>query len=152
MSTPSWKWLQRSNARELTARAEPAGASPRPCLPAVEALGDRILLSAVAPAAASSDGPPPADQILIGLIKGELKLATSELAALQLVGGEDPQWWVQLPLTSSEATQLTRKDARVTESDLAGLAAGKRSLITGFPKGGVETCAWGTGLSIGWHD
>ena len=91
MSTPSWKWLQRSNARELTARAESPGAPSRPCLPAVEALGDRILLSAVAPAAGSSDGPPPADQILIGLIKGELKLATSELAALQLVGGEDPQ-------------------------------------------------------------
>jgi len=72
--------------------------------------------------------------------------------SIDWVGGEDPQWWVQLPLTSSEATQLTRKDARVTESDLAGLAAGKRSLITGFPSGGVETCAWGTGLSIGWHD
>jgi hypothetical protein len=91
MSTPSWKWLQRSNARELTAHPESAGAPARPCLPAVEPLGDRILLSAVSPAAAASDGPPPADQILIGLIKGELNLATSELAALNLVGGEDPQ-------------------------------------------------------------
>src|SRR5690242_19357813 len=90
MSTPSWKWLQRSNARELTPR-EPQGVPPRPCLPAVEPIGDRIMLSAVSPAAASTDGPPPADRILIGLIKGELNLATSELAALNLVGGEDPQ-------------------------------------------------------------
>jgi hypothetical protein len=91
MSTPSWKWLSRSNVRrEVPGRAASGGASARPCLPAVEALGDRILLSVAVPAA-SSDGPPPADQILIGLLKGELKLAAGEIAALQQVGGADPQ-------------------------------------------------------------
>jgi hypothetical protein len=90
MSNPSWKWLSRSSARELPSRASSSGAPARPCLPTVEALGDRILLSAVAPAAAS-EGPPPIDRILIGLIKGELNLATSEIAALKLVGGDDPQ-------------------------------------------------------------
>jgi hypothetical protein len=91
MSTPSWKWLSsRLTARELVAGAASSRMPSRPCLPAVEALGDRIMLSAVAPAAAS-EGPPPADQILIGLIKGELNLATSELAALKLAGGEDAQ-------------------------------------------------------------
>jgi hypothetical protein len=74
----------------------PTGVSPattsRPCLPAVEALGDRILLSVAVEPGASDQNPPPAvDQILIGLLKGELKLATDEIAALKLVGGEDPQ-------------------------------------------------------------
>ena len=90
MAVPTWKWLpSHSAARELAASAVSRVPS-RPCLPAVEALGDRILLSAVAPAAAS-EGPPPIDRILIGLIKGELSLATSELAALKLAGGDDTQ-------------------------------------------------------------
>ena len=89
MSTPSWKWL---SSRSVTpARGAASSKAPsRPCLPAVEPLGDRILLSAVAPAAAS-EGPPPVDRILIGLIKGELNLATSELSALKLAGGGDTQ-------------------------------------------------------------
>ena len=74
----------------------PTDASPattsRPCLPAVEVLGDRILLSvSVEPGGNDQNPPPPVDQILIGLLKGELKIATDELAALRLVGGEDPQ-------------------------------------------------------------
>src|SRR5438552_3603381 len=92
MSGPSWKWLSsRPTARELAA-AGASGQSPaRPCLPRVEPLGDRILLS-VAPAAASTtDGPPPINQVLIGLLQGELKLATQEVAALNIVGGDNPQ-------------------------------------------------------------
>ena len=90
MSNPSWKWLSsRSTARELAAQALRSKAPPRPCLPAVEPLGDRIMLSVSA--AAATDGPPPIDQVLIGLIKGELSLATSELAAMKLAGGEDRQ-------------------------------------------------------------
>jgi type VI secretion system secreted protein Hcp len=90
MSHPSFKWMpSRDNVRDLAA-AGTTPATSRPCLPAVEQLGDRILLSAVAPAAAS-DGPPPVDRVLIGLLQGELKLATQEAAVLKLVGGADPQ-------------------------------------------------------------
>jgi len=48
------------------------------------------MLSAVSPEAAS-EGPPPVDRILIGLLQGELKLATQEAAVLKLIGGGDPQ-------------------------------------------------------------
>src|SRR4051812_16192512 len=89
--SPSWKWLSsRSSARIRGSRTASSQTPARPCLPAVEPLGDRILLSAVAPAAAS-EGPPPIDRVLIGLLKGELNLANSELAALKLAGAEDPQ-------------------------------------------------------------
>ena len=91
MSKPSWKWLSsRPAARERAAGAALSRAESRPCLPAVEPLGDRIMLSAVA-SVADSEGPPPVDRILIGLLKGELNLANSELAALKLAGGDDKQ-------------------------------------------------------------
>jgi hypothetical protein len=89
MSGPSWKWLPSRNARNLQRPAAPAAS--RPCLPAVEALGDRILLSVSVEPGASQDPPPPVDQILIGLLKGELKLAADELALQKIIGGEDPQ-------------------------------------------------------------
>jgi hypothetical protein len=87
---PSWKWLSRgSKAHDLAASAKTT--SSRPCLPVIEQLGDRVMLSAAPVPAASSDGPPPANQILIGLLQGELKLANSELSALRIAGGaEDP--------------------------------------------------------------
>lgn len=90
MSGPSWKWLPSRNARNQ----QNSGGHPlpsRPCLPAVEALGDRILLSVVVEPPGNEEPPPPADQILIGLIKGELELVNSELALLKLVGGDNPQ-------------------------------------------------------------
>jgi hypothetical protein len=84
MLRPSWKWLSsRLAAREL---ATPSNAPSRPCLPAMEQLGDRIMLSASPDALASENPPPTFDQVLIGLVKGELKLATSELSAIKLVG------------------------------------------------------------------
>lgn len=90
MSGPSWKWLPSRNARNLQTPAA-APAASRPCLPAVEALGDRIMLSVVVGSGGTQEPPPPVDQILIGLIKGELELATDQLAVLRLVGGEDPK-------------------------------------------------------------
>jgi hypothetical protein len=89
-SMPSWKWLSRaSSARELAASGKTS--SSRPCLPVIEQLGDRVMLSAAPiPAAASTDDPP-INQILIGLLQGELKLATSELSALKIASAvEDP--------------------------------------------------------------
>jgi hypothetical protein len=85
-SKPSWKWLSRAcNARDLAASGR--NTSSRPCLPVIEQLGDRVMLSAApVPAAASSEEPPPINQVLIGLLQGELKLATSELSALKIAG------------------------------------------------------------------
>jgi hypothetical protein len=128
MSTPSWKWLSsRPNPR---ARAAGAGSPPpqapsRPCLPAVEPLGDRILLSAVAPAAAS-EGPPPIDRVLIGLIKGELNLATGELAALKLAGGDNAQLLHKLTEGFLKIDDVINKvgDA-VIKGDLTGLKEDK---------------------------
>ena len=42
-------------------------------------------------ATAASEGPPPVDRVLIGLLQGELKLATQEVAVLKLIGDQDPQ-------------------------------------------------------------
>ena len=86
LQTPSWKWLSsRTTARELAAEA--ARKSPRPCLPAIEQLDSRQLLSASVggddiivepPAPASSS------QILIGLLNGGVDLIKGELTALKL--------------------------------------------------------------------
>lgn len=91
MSGPSFRWMtSRAGARELAAGAA-AQTPSRPCLPAVEALGDRVMLSVSVPDGAVIEGPAPVDRVLIGLIKGELDLANSQLAALKLAGGDDPQ-------------------------------------------------------------
>lgn len=79
----SWNWLApRLSPARIFGKAE-AGA--RPSLPAVEALGDRVMLSVDLPAADSS-------QILIGLLKSQLPLVNGELAALkiaeQLIGDD----------------------------------------------------------------
>jgi hypothetical protein len=90
MSVPPWNWLpSRKSHDQNPPDGAPAPLPSRPCLPAVEALGDRVLLSA-APGAASN-GPPPADQVLIGLLKGELSLVNQQLAALKLAADADPQ-------------------------------------------------------------
>jgi hypothetical protein len=87
MPSPSWKWLSsRPTAREL---ATPSNAPTRPCLPMMEQLGDRIMLSASPGALASENPPPTFDQILIGMVKGEVKLATSELSAIKFAGAGD---------------------------------------------------------------
>lgn len=72
------------------------------------------------------------------------------IETIDWVGGDDPQCWVQLPLTPEEAERLTREP--VTEADLHGLGGDRRSLLKGFLRGGVEKCMWTKGLSIGWHD
>jgi hypothetical protein len=115
MSHPSFKWMpSRDNVRDLAA-AGMTPATARPCLPAVEQLGDRILLSAVAPAAAS-EGPPPVDRVLIGLLQGELKLATQEVAVLKLIGDQDPQLLHKL----TEAFAKVNRDIFAKLGDIKG--------------------------------
>jgi hypothetical protein len=83
----SWKWLapRLSPAKIFGEASSTPQAGVRPSLPAVEALGDRVMLSVDLPAADSS-------QILIGLLKSQLPLVNGELAALkiaeQLIGDD----------------------------------------------------------------
>jgi hypothetical protein len=64
----------------------------RPCLPAVEKLDDRLMLSATPQAASTGDGGneiPPLNgdtEILIGLLRGQLGLVNNELNVLKAAG------------------------------------------------------------------
>jgi hypothetical protein len=94
MSSPSrWNWLPpRPDPRDL---ARESSARSRPCLPAVEQLDDRILLSAAVDPGTGGDGGSdngdavPTTGILIGLIKGELNLIKGEVDALKLAESAD---------------------------------------------------------------
>jgi len=92
-SSPSWSWLPpRPTAREMAGRGAESASVARPCLPAIEPLDDRILLSAAAPTASVKIREGTANTaVLIGLIKGELDLVQGEVAALKLVSADDTQ-------------------------------------------------------------
>jgi hypothetical protein len=79
LPTPSWKWLSsRLSTRALTAAS---GATPsRPCLPAIEQLDDRVMLSSV------EGGPNGDTQILIGLLRGQVQLVSHEVNILKVAG------------------------------------------------------------------
>ena len=65
--------------------------------------------------------------------------------------GEDPQYWVTLPLTAEEAADLARQPT-VTEGALCALGPGRKSLAYDHPKGVKSRSYWRTGMSIGFHD
>jgi hypothetical protein len=79
MRNPSWKWLSsRLSTRALAAD----GKTPsRPCLPAIEQLDDRVMLSVAVEGAPKGD-----NQILIGLLRGQVGLVSEEVNALKLAG------------------------------------------------------------------
>jgi hypothetical protein len=86
---PSWKWLSsRLTARDLAAQAKSSKTPSRPCLPAVEQLDQRVMLSAAADIIVEPPNPTTSPQILIGLIKGELDLIKGELEALKLASAD----------------------------------------------------------------
>jgi len=81
LRTPSWKWLtSRLSARAFAADAKTPS---RPCLPAIDQLDDRVMMSVSTDA---SEVPPPNGdtQILIGLLRGQTELVSHELNALKL--------------------------------------------------------------------
>lgn len=86
LPVPSWKWLSFRPTRQMIGDTPPS----RPCLPAVEKLDDRLLLSAVTDAA--SDGgnetpPPNGDtEILIGLLRGQQDLIKGEIDTIKFAG------------------------------------------------------------------
>lgn len=76
----SWKWLApRRSLREMfRSSAEPAS---RPCLPAIEPLGDRVLLSTVT-FPPFSKGPIEPEQVLIAMVKASIGQPDSSASLL----------------------------------------------------------------------
>ena len=89
MSTESKGTSSRPTARELAASAAASKAPSRPCLPAVEPLGDRIMMSADAGPLVVDAPPPQVSQILIGMMKGDTTHFAQDLAALKLAAEVD---------------------------------------------------------------
>ena len=91
LTNPTWKWL--SSRRPLPELADAASANlpSRPCLPAIEKLDDRLMLS-VTPSpfyqSGGHEGITADTEILIGLIKGQLGLVQNELTAIKLAPGQ----------------------------------------------------------------
>jgi hypothetical protein len=83
LHVPSWKWLSFRPTREIV--SGDAAPASRPCLPAVEQLDDRLMLSASTDA---SEVPPPNGdtQILIGLLRGQIGVLSDELNAIKFAG------------------------------------------------------------------
>jgi hypothetical protein len=86
-STPSWKWL--SSRRPLDEMGGSPAPASRPCLPAIEQLDDRVMLSVGGlPDVEEPAGPHVSPSILIGMLKGELNLVKSELIALKIAADQ----------------------------------------------------------------
>lgn len=83
----TWHWLSsRLSARAIWSDCHHAPA--RPCMPAVELLGDRILLSGTTAISEVPDEPVKGDgsvRVLIGLLNGEVDLVKAQLQSLSEV-------------------------------------------------------------------
>ena len=66
--------------------------------------------------------------------------------------GEDPQYWVVLPITSGESASLLARSGTLTEATLSAIGPGRRSLWRDHPKRVAPSAYWGTGMSVRWHD
>jgi hypothetical protein len=71
---------------------------------------------------------------------------------VDLADGEDPQYWITLPLAAAEAADLAGQGSTVTEASLNALGPGRRSLARDFPKGSEPCNYWRTGMNVGRHD
>jgi len=78
-SNHSWKWLP---SRPSLHSAPASSPNSRPCLPQVEQLDDRLLLSATPDIIIKEGGG--ATAVLIGLLKGNVGIVSDELAALNI--------------------------------------------------------------------
>lgn len=64
--------------------------------------------------------------------------------------GEDPQSWIVLPISQSEALKLEASKSITT--DLNVFASDRRSLRHEHPKGSGAHTFWGAGILVGPHD
>lgn len=63
--------------------------------------------------------------------------------------GDDPQYTDLVPITDDEAGDLVRQGQNVDLRVLEALGAGRRRLVTNYPKGGPKSVFWATGgLSV----
>lgn len=67
-------------------------------------------------------------------------------------GGDDSQYWTQMPVTDLEAADLLRDKSSLAESQLEALGPGRRCLRRLHPSGAPEALCWSTGILIGFHD
>ncbi|MBN1996147.1 hypothetical protein JW935_01260 [candidate division KSB1 bacterium] len=69
------------------------------------------------------------------------------------VDGEDPQYWIVMPLTQKEAADLSRQDDSALERQLHSLAPERKSLRHDYPKEAAKPSSfWANGISIRAHD
>ena len=68
------------------------------------------------------------------------------------VDGNDPQYWILLPITEAEAEGLMRPEASLNETGLNALGRERRSLQRDHPKAGPPRVFWGRGIFVGPHD
>ena len=66
--------------------------------------------------------------------------------------GEDPQYWTLLPITETEASELTQQPGSLTEAALEALGPKRRCLRHDYPKARAPSSYWGAGITVGFHD
>jgi len=67
--------------------------------------------------------------------------------------GEDPQYWIIMPLTRQEAADLAHRRNSISEEMLNVLASKRRSLRRDYPKEADKpSLSWATGVSVRQHD
>ena len=66
--------------------------------------------------------------------------------------GDDPQYWILVPITGVEAADLVQARVSPTDAHLSALGPDRRALRRDHPKGAAARTFWGTGLHIGPHD
>ena len=122
-NTPSFNWLPpRPDTREIAARAAEAAPGARPCLPAIEALDDRILLSAVVIGPIEQpDGAVANPAVLTALFKSGFDLLKAEVAALKFFqGGETDYKESSLKILTNQFLKLDQTLLKIGDALLVG--------------------------------
>jgi hypothetical protein len=68
------------------------------------------------------------------------------------INGDDAQYWIVLPITESEAAQLTSRGPALTEQEINAVGRGRQSLMRDYPTGEGPREFWGKGIMVGPHD
>jgi hypothetical protein len=123
-NTPSFNWLPpRPDTREIAARAAESAPDARPCLPALEPLDDRILLSAAVPTVDAPVGDKTVNTaVLANLLQGQFELLKAEVNALKFAPGGETQIKGESFLKHLTNTFLKLDDAflKIGEAALVG--------------------------------
>ncbi len=71
--------------------------------------------------------------------------------------GNDPQYWIRLPITNAESANLLQKRDSISENEIEdeinALGKGRTSLRRDFPSDAKSPYTfWGSGIFVGPHD